>query len=116
MNLLQYLLSKLSEECNEVSKEALKISLFGPGDHSPDDPEKISNVERLYRELNDLHGILELLNDTGFEYKPDPKAILDKKIKVLKYLDYSISKGMTDRDALYEYDSCVNPNIGYYRD
>jgi len=111
MNLLQHLLVKLSEECSEVAKEALKIVVFGPGDCNPYDPDKIHNIERLYRELDDLQAVIELLNDTGFGYTPDPRRILDKKVKVIKYLEYSIARGMTERNASYEYDECVNPTV-----
>jgi hypothetical protein len=107
------MLVKLSEECSEVAKEALKIVVFGPGDHNPHDPDKTTNVERLFGELDDFHAMLELLHDIGCPYQPDPKAILDKKIKVLKYLEYSTERGMTDKRAVLEYYSCVNPNTGY---
>jgi len=113
MNLLQHLLVKLSEECNEVAKEALKITIFGPGDYNPHDPDKTPNIERIYRELDDLQAVIELLNDTGFGYKPSPWNILEKKLKVIKYLEYSIARGMTDENAYREYNSCVDPNTGY---
>jgi len=111
MNLLQHLLIKLSEECDEVAKEALKITIFGPGDHNPKDINKTTNVERLYQELDDLQACIELLNTSGLGYTPDPRRILDKKVKVIKYLEYSINRGMTDRNASYEYDECVNPTV-----
>ena len=111
MNLLQHLLVKLSEESSEITKEAMKMVLFGPGDHNPNDPNKISNLERIYRELDDFQAVIQMLNNTGFGYKPNERNILDKKVKVLKYLEYSIARGMTDRDASYEYDECVNPTV-----
>ena len=113
MNLLQHLLVKLSEECNEVAKEALKIVVFGPGDHNPKDQLKTSNINRLFAELDDVRACIELLNNTGFGYEPNEKNILDKKVKVLKYLEYSVEKGMTERKAVYEYNTCINPNTGY---
>lgn len=113
MTLLQHLLVKLSEECNEVAKEALKIVVFSPGDHNPLDSSKTSNIERLYKELDDLQASIRLLNDTGFGYTPNENNILDKKVKVIKYLEYSIRSGMTEKQALHEYDACTNPNTGY---
>ena len=112
MNLLQHLLVKLSEECSEVIKEAMKMVLFGPGDHNPDDPNKIPNLERIYKELDDLQATIQMLNDTGFGYEPNERNILDKKVKVIKYLEYSITRGMTEEEASYEYDACTNPNAG----
>lgn len=110
MNLTQHLLVKLSEECNEVAKECLKIVVFGPGDHNPKDQLKTSNINRLFAELDDLHACIELLNNTGLEYTPDTRRILDKKVKVVKYLEYSIDRGMTDKKALSEMDACFHPN------
>jgi hypothetical protein len=111
MNLLQHLLVKLAEECNEVAKEALKITIFGPGDYNPNDPNKTTNVERLLHELDDLHAILELMGSTGCPYTPNHKSILEKKVKVIKYLEYSIARGMTDENASYEMDACVNSTV-----
>lgn len=94
MNIRQFLLIKLAEEAAEISQIALKTAQFGetelcPGLH-------LSNVERIYEELNDLNAIIELLHDSTFHYVPCASAIEAKKEKVEKYLRYSISLGMVE--------------------
>jgi hypothetical protein len=111
MNLQQHLLIKLAEECTEVGKVALKATIFGGSDHSPLDPNKTTNLQKLYEELDDLQASIELLNDTGFGYTPNPRNILNKKVKVIRYMEHSIVNGMTDESASYEYDACKDPNI-----
>lgn len=111
LSLQQHLLIKLAEECTEVGKVALKAAIFGPDDHSPLDPTKTTNLQRLCEELDDLQASIELLNDTGFGYTPNPGNVLNKKVKVIHYMEHSIANGMTDESASYEYDACKNPNI-----
>jgi hypothetical protein len=95
MNKLQHLLTKLAEEGSEIAQIALKTQQFGPSEVMPGQP--LTNYQRCHQELNDLHAIVEMLNDYhDFGYQPDREAIENKKAKVLKYLAYSIELGMVD--------------------
>ncbi len=92
MTLRQFLLIKLAEEAAEVSQIALKTAQFGETESCPG--LGLTNVERIYQELNDLNAIIELLQDARFSYVPSASAIEAKKQKVEKYLKYSLSLGM----------------------
>ncbi len=95
MTKLQFLLTKLAEECCEVSQMALKTQQFGVAEKLPGQDK--TNKQRLHEELNDLNGIIYMLNEEfGFDYKPDGVAIYYKKLKVEKYLGYSIKLGLVN--------------------
>jgi hypothetical protein len=94
MNLAQHYLVKLAEEGAEVSQIALKAVQFGGGEIMPGQP--LNNYQRCHLELDDLFAVIEELNDKfGFDYVPNRERIEAKKLKVKKYLDYSISLGKT---------------------
>lgn len=91
----QYLLLKLTEECNEVGQMASKNMHFGREECQFVDGE--SNRERLHGELNDILAIIELLNEEeGFDFKPNPDKIAHKKAKVKHYREYSRSLGLVE--------------------
>lgn len=93
MNQLQHLLIKLAEEGAEVAQIALKTSQFGPDEIMPGQP--LSNFQRCHQELDDLMAMVEMLNDKyGFGYTPNRERMDAKKVKVQKYLGYSIHLGL----------------------
>ena len=93
MNRLQYLLIKLAEEASEVSQIALKTSQFGMEETCPGLLE--NNKQRIHSELNDLWGIVTMLNNEfNFEFKLDPVKVDLKQLKVNKYYEYSKEQGM----------------------
>lgn len=95
MNHFQYLMGKVVEECSEIQKNALKAIQFGPDSKGPD--EELSNLELVHYELDDLNGVIDLLNEEhGFNYHPNSERIQAKKQKVMKYLQYSIELGLVD--------------------
>ncbi len=95
MTKLQFLLTKLAEECNEVAQMALKSQQFGLTEKR--DVDGPDNKARLHAELNDLNAIVWMLNsEFGFGYLPNKKALLAKGSKVEKYLGYSILLGMVN--------------------
>jgi hypothetical protein len=98
MNQLQYYLGKLAEEGSEVAQIALKTQHFGPTEVMAGQP--LNNFERCYLELDDLHAIVEELNEKfGFGYVPNPDHIAAKKVKVKKWLAHSIALGQVEATA-----------------
>lgn len=98
MNRLQYYLTKLAEEGAEVAQIALKTQQFGPNEAMPG--QHLNNFERCHLELDDLMAIVEELNDKfGFGYTPSRDRIESKKEKVLKYLGYSESLHLVDKQG-----------------
>lgn len=94
MNIDQYCLLKIAEECNEIAVECSKIMQFGTRSFSPADPQQTMNIDRLRGELNDLLGVLEFMKETcGFEFIPDREQIEEKKAKLLKYMNVSRELG-----------------------
>jgi hypothetical protein len=93
MNRLQYLLSKLAEEASEVAQISLKTSQFGLEDVKPG--QDSSNRMRMFDELNDLNGIIRMLNmEFGFGYAPELAAMEEKEAKVNRYYNYSYDSGL----------------------
>lgn len=95
MNLEQFYLLKLAEECEEVAQRALKAMQYGFDESEPN--QSLTNKQRLHSELNDLHAAIEMLNNkSNLLYYPDFLVIEQKKIKVEKYLKYSQKLGQVD--------------------
>lgn len=90
MNREQYLLCKLAEEASEIAQIALKTQQFGMDEVYLTD----SNKERIHKELNDLLGIIEMLNaEYNFNFFPDDIQIQEKVDKVNLYYAYSKQLG-----------------------
>lgn len=89
----QFLLTKLAEEASEIAQIALKTQQFGFDEKHPD--LAFTNKERIKQELNDIMAIIEVMNDKlDFGYVKDTEAIAQKKVKLDKYLRYSIGLGL----------------------
>lgn len=97
MTNLQYLLSRLSEECIEVAHAALKASQFGLDSQDPRTGETIQ--EKLESELNDLEGVLALLRqETEFDFKSCSQRITDKIIRLKKHRIMAKANGLMNED------------------
>lgn len=97
MNLEQHLLLKLSEEASEISQIASKAIQFGLINVEPSTGK--FNIDRIKEEINDLLGVIELLNNTiSFGFSPDEKAIEAKGLKVIRYLEDSIRLGRVQNE------------------
>ena len=85
MNKKEYLLTVLSEECAEVIELCSKIIRFGENNIAPD--ETSTNKERIQAELNDIFGVISLLQDENVldENALQGKFVVEKKNKVEKY-------------------------------
>lgn len=93
----QYLLTKLSEECNEVGQMASKCQQFGLDEVYDGDGNILTNRQRLHAEMNDLLGVIDMLNaEEDFDFVPDPIAHLHKRAKIAKYRQYSINLGFVE--------------------
>ncbi len=95
MNREKYLLICLSEECSEIIQAVSKVLRFGPKDAKWGN--KRSNIERVSDEVNDLLGVLELVQEIFPELKIDPEKIRAKKEKVGKYHKYSQNIGQAEK-------------------
>lgn len=80
MNRREYLYLKLAEECLEVAHEAHKILVFGPDYPVPN--AAITCVEKLRDELNDILASIQMLNEEGLGFEPNPGKIAAKVAKV----------------------------------
>ena len=80
----------ISEECGEVIKCISKILRFGiDGGYGGE-----RNIDRLYEELIDLAGVIELAKDRGIITSKDNESeLIRKKIEKVKYHE-DISKGL----------------------
>lgn len=93
MNRLQFLLGKLAEEASEVAQIALKTQQFGLEECYV--KTTLHNKGRTHAELNDLLGIVKMLNEEfDFDFKPSEEAMEAKRVKVNKYYIYSVNLGM----------------------
>ena len=100
MNVMQHLLCKLAEECNEVGQMALKSAYFGL-EQVYKDLGHLNNAERTYLELDDLNAVVEMLNEyLVFSYIPNRERIEAKKIKVEMWMKYSKELGFLKGDFL----------------
>ena len=94
MNLEQFYLLKLAEECSEVAQRALKQMLFGKNEIQKD--QALTNSMRLRAELNDLLsviGVLEEMSEIPHAHDLD-EYIKIKRTKLEKYLEYSRDLGL----------------------
>lgn len=80
MNKREHLLITLMEECAEVQKSCSKILRFG------EDEDKLMSLNE---EVNDVMGVVELLQQEEILEMVDGDKVDKKKEKVLKYLDLS---------------------------
>jgi hypothetical protein len=104
MNLIQFLCTLVSEECNEVGQRASKLSRFGADEVQ--EGHTLTNSQRLIQEKHDFAVVYNLLLSAA-GYIDDPTEVpqmtrLEKEKKVLKYAQLSVSKGMIDRSVYHD--------------
>lgn len=87
MTELDYLLTKLMEECAEVIQQAAKCQRFGLANHVPGKP-RYTNADKLHGELDDVMGVLQLLNKhCELGYRPDEQRMQDHADKTEYYYE-----------------------------
>lgn len=95
MNDTEHLLTCLSEECLEVSKDIHKALRFGLSDRNVLKPDGPTNLERICDELNDLIAVVRMLEHRGI-LPPNwgsAEKQASKVIRVLRFMDYAREKG-----------------------
>lgn len=81
-------LAMLAEEAGEIVQIVGKILRHGYENYHPDDAEKITNKEHLFRELRDLDGVVYGMQQSGDlpitdvqSYRNDIRKSWQKKLK-----------------------------------
>jgi hypothetical protein len=92
MNRCEILLVQLAEECAEVQQQVCKALRFGLDEIRPQDSDE-TNSESITRELEDLEGIIHMLQEMKAIGYFKQENIDKKRVKVEKYLCYSICVG-----------------------
>lgn len=91
MNRIEHLLTNLGEECAEVAQRASKAARFGVMEVQPG--QDMNNARRIMNEIEDMIGVVEMLQAEGVLPQPDRGRINAKKDKVEKYLTYARACG-----------------------
>lgn len=98
MNRFEFLMMKVSEECNEIGQRASKAAQFGIDEIQ--DGQNLTNEERLINEFDDLLVIFEILMEEGFinrdiysKYSENDELFVKKLQKIEKYYNYSKKLG-----------------------
>lgn len=95
MNRLQYLLTMLSEEADEIGKLCAKSQRFGLNSVNPETG--LSNHLAMHLELNDLMAIVGQLNkEFNLGFVEDENLKEAKIKKMAKYEEFSIQEGFLD--------------------
>jgi NTP pyrophosphatase (non-canonical NTP hydrolase) len=93
ISMLTYLNHCLAEECGEVVQVLGKIGRFGLNDTAPNDT--VVNFDKLTNEIHDVVAVYEMFcTHEGKSSFFDRNQLDAKKIRVMKYLDYSKKKGI----------------------
>ena len=101
MNTTEHLLTCGQEESGEVAVAALGVAKafskslrFGLDDVHPE--RRLTALQVLVAELNDLEAVIEMLQEEGVELPGlhDRTAIDRKKEKVKKYMEYAKQRGV----------------------
>ena len=93
MNRTEMLLVQLAEECAEVQQQCCKALRFGLDDvYLPESTE--TNAESIQRELEDLTGIVKMLQTERIIEHLNHDNFEKKRIKVEKFMEYSEKRGI----------------------
>ena len=91
MNRQEHLLTVLMEECAEIQQAVAKSLRFGLEDRKSISTQM--NIEDITSELNDLYGIVELINESGVLLVRDENKVKAKKKKVEYFINYAKERG-----------------------
>lgn len=98
MNIEQYLLTCLAEECAELAQAASKANRFGMDDLWPGKPS--TNRQDIELEFNDIVAVMELIRANGFLNGAlfNADHIKRKKEKLSRMLIYSAQRNRVHPD------------------
>ena len=100
MTNVQYLLGKLAEEAGELAQIAIKVQQFGIEEVFVIKGDSQSNRERIEAELNDVIGVVKMLNiEEDIDIAQDDTAQTAKMNKVNKWRDYAKELGLVEPGA-----------------
>lgn len=105
----EHLLTIAAEECAEVAQRVAKALRFGmqqiqqdADDQPQENPERLTNAERIVREFNDLVTVLDMAGVIQIDHEGqiDVDAVLqgEKQRKVERYLQRSQRCGTVSHD------------------
>lgn len=107
---IDYLLTCLMEECNEVSKEGARALRFGLHDKWVENPLPADwkdlpvPHDALIHEFYDIVTVMEVLYEIGALKKPSDEEIAElvsaKKSRINKYMKYSAERGRYGGDLI----------------
>lgn len=112
MNLVQFLCTLVSEECNELGQIASKITRFGIHEIKPD--QNFTNAERLNQEFIDVRVAIEMLQYhsgliTTSQYSPhECEARKEKLERIREYANYSQRCGAITEFTLTQLESLID--------
>lgn len=99
MNLDDYLLSHLAQECCEVAIRCTKAQMFGLDEIQPEQP--LTNRQRIAEELADLKALVVLMEDIHllpeFSERDLNARVSDKHRKAKHYRGYSRELGRLEK-------------------
>ena len=98
LNLKEHLLVKLSEECSEITKAAMKALRFGLDDRGPNGI--LTNVELVKYEIIDLYVVIDMMIENGLmvhRANIDPKDLALRRERIGRYMNYSRERGMLEK-------------------
>jgi NTP pyrophosphatase (non-canonical NTP hydrolase) len=99
MNLKQFVLAKIAEECTEVAKRAIKQMQFGEHQH---DAGFEPNMRRLQEETTDLAMWVGIAEKLGIAYPTGNiySRYRAKRDKIIRVLHISVVEGQVDPAVL----------------
>jgi len=97
MNELEYVLTCVSEEAVEVSQRCAKALRFGISETQPGQP--LTNEDRLWGEVADLQGALEMLIELRGGGNITREQVDAKKVRIEEFSRYSSDLGCLQRSG-----------------
>lgn len=108
MTLQEHLLTIAAEECAEIAQRLSKAQRFGmdqiqrdADDQPQENPEHLTNRERIVREFYDLRAVLGMVGIDAWDASPQARAAEAAKVaKVQKYLERSRRCGTLHEESV----------------
>ncbi len=119
MDLLDFLLLKLSEEAVKVSHIVHKTVLYGTESQHPEKPEGFTNARVISTELMDMMTIHDMLNKYGLPFPElditHPAVLKEmkaKRLKMLEWLRIGVKNDAMDMNLYLAYENFLKEFYG----